>query len=118
MIILLNRRIGHVFKVKRKQWAKKAGLKDYYCTILKNEFFPHIRCKYVTYIPNLFPRPLNYYCNLKPRVSYVGSFEEFGHLLFNQDHKLQLSQNTYNRFNTELTLKNYVDTIHAITPKI
>lgn len=118
MNIFHNVRIAEVYKVKRRPSAKERGLEDYYCTILKNVIYPHIKCKYMTYIPNLFTRPLDQYCNLKSRVSYVGTFEEFGHLLFNQDHEKQLSGNTKNEFNTKMNIKNYADTIHSITSKV
>lgn len=97
---LLNKfTIGHVYKVKGNWRPDDIGREDYYCTIIKHPRTGEL----VTYIPNCFTRKLSNYCQLKDRMSYVGSFEKYGHLLFDQHYlKNQGDPYSHNEFNTKI----------------
>lgn len=101
--------IGGVYKVKRRKVVMDLYPKlpeYYYCTIIKNpnKEKPNYNNDLLhTYIPNEISRPfVNNWggCELDSRMEYLGSFHEYGHLLFNQ--KLQWHKNEYN---TNMTYK-------------
>jgi len=107
-------KVGHVYKVTRREHSKLKGYKDYYCTVIKNinagKPLPngggfHNEAKLHSYIPNHFSRPLNdgdgCMCNLEDRMEYVGTYQEHGILLFNQDLPKEL--NPPNQYNTSLS---------------
>ena len=103
----LKWKIGGVYKVRGNWRPNETNQLDYYCTIIKH---PKTG-KLVTYIPNCFTRPLSNYCDLISRMSYKGTFEKYGHLLFNQDYlKNQGDPYKNNEFNTNFTFKTYADT--------
>lgn len=85
--------VGGVYKVARR-FEQKELPSHYYCTVVKNpnkgKPLPngggyYDNAELHAYIPNEISRPLgDNYCELDERMEYVGTFAEYGHLLFNQ----------------------------------